>query len=51
MVLLNENLSWKEHIKCNENQVAKNLGFLCKPKHYLNKGSLLKLLFLDTYLY
>ena len=41
MVLLNENVSWKEHIKCNENKVAKNLGLLYKPKPYLNKGSLL----------
>ena len=25
-VLLDENLNWKEHIKCTENKIAKNLG-------------------------
>ena len=40
-VLLDENLSWEEHIKCNENKIAKNLGLLYKAKHYLNKRSLL----------
>ena len=24
-VLLDENLNWKEHIKCTENKIAKNL--------------------------
>ena len=42
-VLLDENLSWKEHIKYNENQIAKMLGLLYKAKNYLNKRSLLVL--------
>ena len=50
-VLLDEKLSWKEHIKYNENKIAKNLGLLCKAKHYLSKRSLLVLLFLHTYLH
>ena len=50
-VLLDENLSWKEHIKYNENKIAKNLGLLYKAKHYLNKRSLLVLYysFIHTY--
>ena len=51
-VLLDENLSWKEHIKYNENKIAKNLGLLYKAKHYLNKRSLLVLYysFIHTYI-
>ena len=51
-VLLDENLSWKEHIKYNENKIAKNLGLLYKAKHYLNKRSLLVLnySFIHTYI-
>ena len=51
-VLLDENLSWKEHIKYNENKIAKNLGLLFKAKHYLNKRSLLVLYysFIHTYI-
>ena len=36
-VLLDGNLSVKEHIKYNENKIARNLGLLYKAKHYLNK--------------
>ena len=39
MILLDENLSWKEHIKYSENKVAQNLGLLYKAKHYVNKRS------------
>ena len=51
-VLLDENLSWKKHIKYNENKTAENLGFLDKAKHYLNKRSLLVLYysFIHTYI-
>ena len=31
-VLLDENLSWKEHIKYNEKKVAKNIGLLYRAK-------------------
>ena len=49
---MGENLSWKEHIKYNENKTAKNLGLLYKAKHYLNKRSLLVLYysFIHTYI-
>ena len=42
-VLMDENLSWKEHIKRNKNKIAKNLGLLYKAKHYLNIRSILVL--------
>ena len=51
-ILLDENLRWKEHIKYNENKIAKNLGLLYQAKHYLNKRSLLVLnySFIHTYI-
>ena len=42
-VLLDENLSWKDHIKYIENKVAKNIGFLYRAKLFLDKNSLLTL--------
>ena len=44
-ILLDENLSWKEHLKLTENKVAKNIGLIYKAKPYLNKDSLLALYF------
>ena len=49
MVLLDEKLSRKEHIKYNENKIAKNLGFLYKIKYYLSKISLLVLYYSFIY--
>ena len=50
--VLDENLSWKEHIKFNEHKIAKNLGLLYKVKHYLNIRSLFVLYysFIHTYI-
>ena len=55
--LLDENLSWKEHIKIkqkqnNENKIAKNFGLLYKAKYYLSKRFLLVLYysFIHTYI-
>ena len=42
---MNQNLSWKEHLKLTENKVAKNIGLIYKAKPYLNKDSLLALYF------
>ena len=36
-VPLDENLTWKPHIKYIENKIAKNIGFLFKAKPLLNK--------------
>ena len=53
-ILLDENLSWKKHLKLTENKVAKNrrdislcknIGLIYKAKPYLNKDSLLALYF------
>ena len=43
--ILDENLSWKEHLKLTEDKVAKNIGLIYKAKLYLNKDSLLALYF------
>ena len=42
-VLLDDNLSWKEHIKCLENKIAKNIGLMYRAKPFLDKESLLAL--------
>ena len=39
-VLLDENLSWKDHINYIENKVAKNIGLLYRAKLCLDKNSL-----------
>ena len=44
-ILLDENLSRKEHLKLTENKIAKYIGLICKAKPYLNKDSLLALYF------
>ena len=51
-VLLDENLSWKDHIKYIENKVAKNIGLLYRAKLFLDKNSLLALYssYIHTYL-
>ena len=50
-VLLDENLSWKDHIKYAENKIYKNTGILHKARDYLSKESLLSLYnaYIDTY--
>ena len=42
-ILLDENLSSKDHIKYIENKVTKNIGLLYKVKLFLDKNSLLTL--------
>ena len=44
-IILDENLSWKEHLKLTESKVAQNIGLIYKAKPYLNKDSLLALYF------
>ena len=44
-VFLDENLTWKEHIKYTENKIAKNIGLLWKAKPFVNKKCLLSLYF------
>ena len=40
-VLLDQHLTWKEHIKLTENKIAKNIGILYKARPYLDKRGLL----------
>ena len=42
-VLLDDNLSWKEHIKDLENKIAKSIGLVFRAKPFLDKESLLAL--------
>ena len=51
-VFLDENLTWKEHIKHIENKVAKNIGIIFSSKPYLNKKCLLSLYYnyIHTYI-
>ena len=39
-VMLDEHLSWKDHIKIVENKLAKNIGLLYHVNQYLNESSL-----------
>ena len=39
--MLDENLTWKDHIKTVENKLAKNVGFLYRAKQFLD-GTYLK---------
>ena len=50
-VLLDGNLSWKDHIKYIENKVAKNIGLLYRAKLFLDKNSLLTLYYSYTHTY
>ena len=40
-VLLNQHLTWKEHIRLTENKIAKNIAKLYKARPYLDKRALL----------
>ena len=42
-VLVDENLTWIDHITLVENKLSKNLGLLHKAKNYLNKKSMVNL--------
>ena len=51
-VLVDENLTWIDHITLVEKKLSKNLGLLHKAKNYLNKKSMLSLYysFIHSYL-
>ena len=49
--LLNENLTWKRHIKYIENKIAKNIGLLFKAKPFLNKQFLSSLYYSHIHSY
>ena len=39
-VLLNDNLSWKKHMKCLENKIAKNIGLMYRAKPFSEESLL-----------
>ena len=49
--LLEENLSWKTHIKYIENKISINIGILLKARPFLNKKSLLSPYYLYIHSY
>ena len=51
-VLVDQNLTWIDHITLVENKLSKNLGLLHKVKNYLNKKSMVSLYysFVHSYL-
>ena len=44
-VMVDENLTWKDHIKTIENKIAKSLGLLYKSQHLIDKISLKSIYF------
>ena len=44
-VLVDEHLSWTDHINILENKLSKNLGLLYKSKHFLNANGMRSTLF------
>ena len=51
VVLLDDNLSRKEHIKYLENKIAKNIGLMYRAKPFLDKETLLALYYSYTHSY
>ena len=45
LILLDENLSWKEHLKYTENEITRSTGLTYKAKPFLDKDSLVSLYF------
>ena len=39
-VMLDEHISWIDHVKTVENKIAKNIGSLYRVSQFLNEGSL-----------
>ena len=51
-ILLDENISWKNHIRSVEKKLAKNIGLLCRAKYLLDDSSLKNyLLFLYPFVF
>ena len=48
---MDENLTWRDHIRTVENKIAKNIGLLCQGKHYLDDKHLKKIYFAYIHAY
>ena len=44
-LIIDENLTWKNHIEVVENKVSKNIGVLYRPSHLVDYKNLLKIYF------
>ena len=50
-VMIDENISWRDHIKTVENKLSKNIGLLYQAKQFLDENSLKALYFSYIHLY
>ena len=50
-VIIEENLTWKNHIEVVENKISKNVGVLCRARHLLDFKNLLKIYFSFIHIY
>ena len=50
-VIIDENLTWKNHIKVIENKISKNIGVLYRASHLLDLKNLLKIYFCFVHIY
>ena len=50
-VIMDENLTWKNHIEVVENKISKNIGVLYRASHLLDFKSLLKIYFSFIHIY
>ena len=50
-VMIDENITWKDHIHTIEKKIAKNLEFLYQAKHILDNEPLKTIYFSDVHLY
>ena len=38
-IILNEHISWIDHVRTVENKITKNIGLLCRVSQFLNEDS------------
>ena len=50
-VIIDENLTWKNHIEVVENKISKNIGVLYRASHLLDLKTLLKIYFSSIHIY
>ena len=50
-VIIDENLTWKNHIEVVENKISKNIGILYRASHLLDFKNLLKIYFSFIHIY
>ena len=50
-VIIDENLTWKNHIEVVENKISKNIGVLYRASHLLDSKNLLNIYFSFIHIY